>query len=870
MKITSGLLFFDKHGNPISFNSVDGKLITNLYLPKTSQYIWYENTIFIAEKYITSGGDIWYGYPTSVNNNDIVATTEDPFFLIDPDILLDESPQLSISNTITYEMDDGSSLSYSTINGCYINDDVNSRILRIDYCFQNISDDNIITSVINISDSDILIEINLYIETEFEDERYVNMLSNFGMELNSDLAFIFRNSDVNEDLPDNILLNIKRKELFLEHNNIKPYRSLSKALFNYLKFFGYYDIVVKSIYENLNSSKQYYVLMDQGYEDMDRNIKNIRYPNVHTGFISLFYDIIRESGEYDDFSIPITEKAFMFSDQEISVKLNGLKNLFDNQNILGDTNIRDITGELVYFNRYDLNTWSNDTNSIVINNGVTAKILIPDNIIYIQDVRHLFDNINCQLDPNITAENSPNIIIGEHNTCWVGYFDYYNEEFPIYENEPNALVGAILDVTNDSFNDTWDDISTTWDDTALSSIFINWNNIGHSYYYWIKWTISGNGFQDTIEGSIENYNSARFILPLKGKYDVEFIIYGYNNELIIGGVYQQIIVDCYEAEVTSMFRIYDYPLNIWRSNYLSWDTLENEWSNPIYDNDKYIASQIDNPISDYNISNYLQIDTNDPLVGINNFLGWDDVNDISWNDCLFITWDMLTYHINKLPSFKINSVSNGSNLQIGESVYVTSDYNIEEFKKLSDDLKLSDDEDFLRYDYTARPISRPTYIDVVGSNYGVDAAKYIGSNKLELSGQHLPSWEDMDDNWEDIPIHWQNMVYFVKTTEYDNPLSSDGTFLNYDGVILPPMVMVYFTPYKSKIPGITSCSWRLILDDNNVAWIDNIYFSYFFVGVGNYDVELIIEDSNGNISFSLYKNFINIIPAHEYSNPENR
>jgi hypothetical protein len=71
-----------------------------------------------------------------------------------------------------------------------------------------------------LSWKELLLDAALYGEAEAEDERFRLVLENFGRKIDEDKEYIFRDSDINEDLTDYVLLNQKRKELLLEGDKI--------------------------------------------------------------------------------------------------------------------------------------------------------------------------------------------------------------------------------------------------------------------------------------------------------------------------------------------------------------------------------------------------------------------------------------------------------------------------------------------------------------------------------------------------------------------------------------------------------------------------------------------------------------------------
>jgi len=60
-----------------------------------------------------------------------------------------------------------------------------------------------------------------------------------------DFSALFKEIDINEDLPDWRILNPKSKHMILEHDKIMPYVGTYKALINAIKWLGYDDIYIR-------------------------------------------------------------------------------------------------------------------------------------------------------------------------------------------------------------------------------------------------------------------------------------------------------------------------------------------------------------------------------------------------------------------------------------------------------------------------------------------------------------------------------------------------------------------------------------------------------------------------------------------------
>lgn len=312
----------------------------------------------------------------------------------------------------------------------------------------------------NISDfritwinSNILATISLYGETESEDERFRIVLENFGKKIDLENEYIFRESDIHEELPNYELLNKKRKELLIEGDNIYPYMGSYKALINIVNFFGYYDLRIKEYFLNVqansaNYQKYMHVLVpkNESQRAQVREAWALLPSSIYkkTSLFGLFYDINRTTSETDTYGIPVVEDAFDFSPEEVLIKLFGLKELLKKQFLPLNARIYDITGEGIYFERIRINTWSDNLNHLVVNLGRTPQYSIyPNEYTHLTDIRRLdkfyiekfieqgltgFTDTITQ-NPYITADNFSNPLSVEYDNDLYSYANYLQNPY---------------------------------------------------------------------------------------------------------------------------------------------------------------------------------------------------------------------------------------------------------------------------------------------------------------------------------------------------------------------------------------------------------------------------------------------------------
>ena len=289
----------------------------------------------------------------------------------------EDYPTINKSSSITLSLDNITNDANPIDNGASpireINEiDLNPSLLSINIGFSAGQPGNY-ASVLQLVDvtfstfEGLLFQSVVEAEAIAEDARLGRALSNFGMDVDENLELIFRDSDVNESLPNYVLLNQKRKEMLLQGDQIWPYVGSYKGLVNIINWFGYYDIRIKEYFLNVNQSDANYLKFRQEqipFQLDDKGIQNnqlVLVPSKNykkTSKFGLFYDIVRESGEFDEFGTPQTEDAFAYTNEEVLIKLFALKSYLKEKFLPLNARIVDITGEGVYYERYAVNTWN--------------------------------------------------------------------------------------------------------------------------------------------------------------------------------------------------------------------------------------------------------------------------------------------------------------------------------------------------------------------------------------------------------------------------------------------------------------------------------------------------------------------------------
>ena len=199
-------------------------------------------------------------------------------------------------------------------------------------------------------------EIMVNAESIGEDERFRALLGNFGAPDPKNIPKLFKETNINEDLPDWEILNPKSKQMVLEHAEIMPYIGTYKALINILKWLGYDDIYIREWFKNVKENKKISLVVPFDAADRTQTILKFspteRKALKKLNQLSLNYCLTTETGEIDAWGTPETENCYEYNLKEVFIKLLALKKWLE-KNIIGvNARIIDLTGEGVYYERY--------------------------------------------------------------------------------------------------------------------------------------------------------------------------------------------------------------------------------------------------------------------------------------------------------------------------------------------------------------------------------------------------------------------------------------------------------------------------------------------------------------------------------------
>lgn len=879
-------LFFNKRGNPLNFkyDEDNNKWTGILHFEEVSIGLFESDTIYLLEKLKDDGtGDIIYGHPRvdprlSISDEitaSLTAEKDKAFKLFTVENPYLENPIIKITQdplALNF-IKDGTDV-YDAIDDIIVTSNNVSEAMRIDVAINDMNDGEFIDNLILTDENGEIFNIELYGEIIGEDERFPILLSNMGEILNHDEEFIFRSSDINEDSPDYKLLNQKRKELLTELHNIKPYLSSYRGIINVIRFFGYFDLTLKEYW--LDPHTEQYNFEDvKLYENEKLSDPN---NNMHkfkkTSLFGLFYEINSVvEGEYDDMGLPVTKDNFMFSNEEVLIKLFGLKNYLKYNNIGGAAEIIDIIGEVTYFNKYSFNFWIDESTEFVIDQHIQPIFEADVTDGHIRDVRDITEDFsNCPLDRNMDKTDK------FYHPCFVGYFKPFYMDSPEYLDQPNIDIGMPVKLTNKTFDLTWSEFGMSWNDTLRSEVLPTWKTVSFMNHYEIEWIIEKVVTEDnkrpwiwSKRGTILDTKEVDIILPYDGEYNVTIIIHGYNN---INSKYTKksyLKADLKNADLSIFFKYIDKDLQGWKNNYLKWGDVNSEWNNPIYDNDEFKMSEEDTQIRTFHVANYEFIDD----LGIQDATiespTWSELFNVTWKDYAYVTWGNLIPDKERLAQFIINKIQKNGKLQVGKDEYIfPDDLNVYEYERLAQLLEEQIGEDISSFQYIPRIRNNKKYIDAVSKDHGVTGDKFVGANGGVnlVSELTFSTWaEAKKTTWGEVPTIWDNSTKIAKAISHQNPFTWDNTKSYKTRFDVPTMIPIYMNINNSKMAGKTIVKWTIIDNSRGYIIIDSIeslYFVYTFRQEGIYTLKVEIIDTNGNINSVTKEKMVRVYKTDRY------
>ena len=261
--------------------------------------------------------------------------------------------------------------------------------------------------------STLVLELTVYGEGEGEDERLRIWLANFGIKFNRQDALLLKDYDLKEALADYKELNAVRKLILVNRDQIYPYIGTYKGLLNILSLMGYRDVLrVKEYWRDIDPNSPYYnkfamvdftdlldITEDTTLDLVDQNNQ------IKTGgkfekteFLALTYQFSKAGDTYDDDGLPNVITTTDFTVNEIFFKLHGVVVKLKDEIIPINVVIKDIIGEFIYFEKFNIRYWIDETTIESFSLSDEYRINIVEPADYVSSFNYTLDANNTIVD----------------------------------------------------------------------------------------------------------------------------------------------------------------------------------------------------------------------------------------------------------------------------------------------------------------------------------------------------------------------------------------------------------------------------------------------------------------------------------------
>ena len=428
----------------------------------------------------------------------------------------------------------------------------------------------------------ILSRVSLVFQAVGEDERFKSMLENFGRTIDSKEYIAFRNTDIKEDKINYQELNNKRKEMLVAGSEIWPYLGSYKGLVNALKYFGYGDLRLKEYWLNVDQNSKNEGKMitmnvplsldytDKEFDQYKRFINGIA-PNQpskvfrKTAKFGLFYDLNRDTGEFDEDGLPITEDVFEFTNEEILIKLFSLKSILKEKFLPLNARIIDITGEGVYYDNIGINSWNIPTPTFHVDVEKELAFEANPKVGFLEDLSSQFTS-NCDLYVSTKLSDKLESEVIDYSYCIIDE-DVDEEGLPLVGKHPRYArkIGFQTTITNLTDDYVWNDLTMTWDESGEKT----WENLKYQDYQTMRWIVKSSDRDLVIydkTGNIGELDIITVTLPYLGFYDVTLELVDHFNFHHRQTKKNLIEVRPKEADIAAIFRSHEM--------YETWEEIE--------------------------------------------------------------------------------------------------------------------------------------------------------------------------------------------------------------------------------------------------------------------------------------------------------
>lgn len=847
IELYKNLIIFDSKGDPIpKVLSPDGHYTSNLNLNKHSVFIPEHLSLYIMEKFYDVDKNM-------INVKSVVADAQ-----IKIDIYGDGYNFYEVAGENSIEKRLYSDIP-KNISEKILNEDGYDDSGIIEFFPKTVNVIHI-GEVEDIFDGKIDITINgvllwsivLYTETEDEDERYVQLLENIGEDVTNRHEIIFRHSDINEDLPNAMILNEKRKEFLTVINDITPYISSVRGIYQIIDFFDYKNVIeVKEYWYNPIEDKIRIIPITEIYKDTT---------DIKLQQFGLFYKINEPTEELDDLGLPVLKDNFLISHEEILVKLFALKEYFIEKDYGGISDIVDIIGEIYNYQLIAIRHWRTTSDLAVYDHIPVASFEVDQKDYYIDPIKKVYDTF---LESYLNLADIGDYKIYEVGNHTFTHFKGFMDDSIRLNDDGLVEIGAQVSISNSTFKNRMKDLNYSWN--AMSVVDIFWHNAYAPNFYNVQYIINrnldsvitdGRTFNSSYSGSLRNMTDITVTLPYDGFYDVTMILTGYDGVVTSSYVKKAIEVKLRDPNFMFFFKVHDVKLQNFKTNDLTWGDINQEFCEVINYNNNLTS------VNDTITPRYSAIDYWD--IG-GRILKQDfKSSKFTFKDYSLITWGDTSYESEEIQRFIYSGIIKDSTLQVGKTVVTIPDINIHEYNYLEKVFKENLDDS---YEYTHRERLNHNLIEGVYKHIDYDGNIFIGSSEDNLySKDKMEKWSDFNHTFESCPLEMRNMRSVVKPMYKPNAFTVANTKTFMNEVDLPAVIPLFMGLENANVYGKVNAKWEISKDGAVVHSAKGLMTAHQFKEKGLYTVKIEILDKNGNVYKLTKNNIINIISDYEYLN----
>jgi len=443
----------------------------------------------------------------------------------------------------------------------------------------------------------------------------------------------------------------------------------------------------------------------------------------------------------------------------------------------------------------------------------------------------------------------------------------------IFSDNANRLIPSVEKFQN------WSNAAFRKENLPGPTLY-TWDSILRGNYNEIEWTVQKEStdvspaFFYTVRGSLADYDKLPLILPYVGNYSVTMTLYDLYNNISSEVKEDFLCVEPIEVEYSGWYQARKEKYTWESEGFYEWADYGSYWNLPIspkvdweeetpslYESLDVVNAILNNfgiePNQDFQVMNF----QNSGEVSFSGPYTWNNMTEGDWNDTYHLWWDGTCISGDTPAFFEWSELVQNSYLRIidlnGDVGEFFVDPSISTLMELRTALNLSTDPIIHKYIYNIvlNSSNQQLYIQAV-SRYPGHYGDFKEVDFVDVNGNRICAGQSTGNSSDFTGC--ESLIYNFSQSVSCNPTWNTAKFIN-DGKVLPRYTWAMFVYDKCKIAGKKNPRWRI---KNLTKGTPNIYFetkylTYLFKDLGRYEIELELEDSNGNF-YTKTRNILNI------------